>query len=106
MLRTKIKYESDILNINHKITGIVDNTIFNKLKDFHPIVSGYCDTMHDILEGSASKVMAKIIVHYDEKKIVPINVLNRIMQSKDFDFEGNNIPTNIKIEYLKKKTIN
>uniref|UniRef100_A0A1B0CUY3 Uncharacterized protein n=2 Tax=Lutzomyia longipalpis TaxID=7200 RepID=A0A1B0CUY3_LUTLO len=50
-LRTKENYNSDLLLNDAKKTGIVENSIFNKIQFFHVTDNVISDPMHDLYEG-------------------------------------------------------
>lgn len=60
LLRTKDKYNDDVSNINVPKTGVKELCVFNKVKNYHVIENASVDAMHDILEGVANYVLAKV----------------------------------------------
>lgn len=102
LLRTKEQYETDVKCKNYKLTGVRDQSIFNNIIDYHVIDCVCVDTMHDIDEGVANYVMTNVLLTLIDEKLFDIDFVNNVKNSMNLDVEKNNVPANIKIEYVKK----
>ena len=58
--------------------------------------------MHDIDEGVSNYVMTNLLLTLIDDKLFDINFVNDIKNSMNFDYEKNNVPENIKLEYVRK----
>lgn len=46
-IRDKDNYKLDILKANVSETGIVEDSVFNSISNYHVTVNSVCDFMHD-----------------------------------------------------------
>lgn len=101
LMRNEADYLCDVHQNDPSQTGIIKNSIFNSIKDFHILQNSTFDIMHDIFEGVAVYVMRGLIDYWLKKKYFTLNFLNT--QLRSFDFGGINVPPEIKIDKDTKK---
>lgn len=102
LMRTKEGYMEDSKKKNFALTGIVETSIFNRIKGFHVVVNIIMDIMHDLFEGFGNDALVKILCYLIyEKNYFDLAYVNQ--QLKNFSYgmyvEGNKIPP-IKKEHL------
>lgn len=104
-LRTKENYEEDLLIGDMKLTGIYENSPFNKIRHFH--VTDCCaDIMHDVNEGILHYNTCEVILHFIKSKYFTLSMLNEEKNKKIYGLiEENNKSCNIKMKKLKKKKL-
>ncbi|XP_049316955.1 uncharacterized protein LOC125779724 [Bactrocera dorsalis] len=101
-LRNKENYYSDVQISNVQLTGVRENSIFNKLHSFHVIENFAVDLLHDLFEGVLNYDLCHIIMYFIENKFFDLVFLN--CQKANFDYvlteKGNKSPP-LKAEHLK-----
>lgn len=105
-LRNVINYDTDVKLKNFSLTGIKEDSIFNKIPSFH-VTSNFCvDIAHDIFEGIAlfdfTEIMYQFVIN---DKLFDIETLNSCMKVFNYSWESNKPPL-ITLDNLKKKKIN
>jgi hypothetical protein len=102
LLRNTLNYESDVSKNDQTSTGIKEDSIWNKVIDFH-VTENYCvDGMHDQLHGTANFGMSRVLYNliYVEK-LFDLQTLNFKIQYYKYPW-GSNKPPLITADNLKK----
>lgn len=95
-------YNLDILKANVSETGIVENSVFNSIPNYHVTVNSVCDFMHDVSEGVARYDMATIISYLINNKYFSLEELNlRIISFEYGVIDQKNSPPPISLNHLK-----
>ena len=104
-LRTKCNYESDISQVDVKLSGIEEKCLFHKFDNFHVTENITVDVMHDLLEGICQYIMTLIIYTYViEKKLFSLETLNSRIQNFCYgSIEKSNKPEPITMHRLTQK---
>ncbi|XP_075157696.1 uncharacterized protein LOC142233175 [Haematobia irritans] len=75
-LRNISNYEQDVKSMNVEKTGIRENSIFNRISNYHVVDNFYADLLHDILEGVFQYDMCHIIKSLIKDKVIDLEILN------------------------------
>lgn len=51
LLRNRDNYEEDIILANTENAGIAQNSVFNRINNYHVVDNMYADLLHDVFEG-------------------------------------------------------
>lgn len=84
LLRTLQNYDENVSNGDYKNTGIYEESIFNKINNFHVINNYAVDIMHDLFEGVCMYNMNHIINHLIQLNFFNLETLN--MRKKSFNY--------------------
>lgn len=100
LLRNLDNYKLDVLTDNLTLTGIYEDSAFNRVDHYHVVQNYYCDIMHDLFEGVCKYVVCDLILYYTEQiKLFSLTTLNNRKQLFDYgDIESGNISSAIRIE--------
>lgn len=100
--RTKSNYISDLNEQNTFNTGIVENSVFNQIENFHVIDNMICDPMHDLLEGVFQYNFTQILSYFINSKVLDLDAINSRIKNFNFgETEKDYKPTKIKKDHLK-----
>lgn len=102
--RNKQNYEQDVIKNDSGESGILANSILNKIHLFHVVKNYSLDIMHDIFEGICHYDVCHIIKYYvNEAKIFTLDTLNLRKQYFDYgEIESGNISNSIQNIHLSK----
>lgn len=101
-LRTRENYEQDLQLDNVSLTGIKENSVWNKLQNFHVTENHSVDIMHDLLEGVCHYDLTQILQRFIyEYKLFSLDKLNQRIQDHNF---GPHL-TNTNIAYISKEML-
>jgi hypothetical protein len=105
VIRTELTYEHDLGIGDVSQTGIIKESIYNKLPSFHVTKNITFDIMHDLLEG-VCRYVVNFVMHYFvyDRKYFTTALLNDRLQK--FSFDHSSRPTLLQDERLRKKTLN
>lgn len=104
-LRNKENYEEDLSVGDMTLTGIYEDSPFNKLRYFHATDS-CADIMHDINEGILHYNICEVILNLIKRKYFNLSMLNEEKRKKKYgEIEENNKSWNIKMKSLKGKKL-
>lgn len=105
-IRDKDNYKLDILKANVSETGIVEDSVFNSISNYHVTVNSVCDFMHDVSEGVARYDMATIISYLISNKYFSLEDLNhRVILFEYGLIDKKNSPPPISLNHLKNGSI-
>lgn len=98
-VRTKVNYEIDHQLDNISMTGVKENSVWNKLLNFHVTENYSVDIMHDLLEGVCHYDLCQILLTLIYKhKLFSLVKLNQRIKEHNF---GPHI-TNTNIAHIRK----
>uniref|UniRef100_A0ABD2WU06 Uncharacterized protein n=1 Tax=Trichogramma kaykai TaxID=54128 RepID=A0ABD2WU06_9HYME len=101
LIRNLLNFEAQLKDKQLSVSGIKDECIFNRIIQFHVTQNQYLDVLHDVFEGVVSYVMAFILtVFITVDKFFTIDHLNFKLKNCQFDFESNNLPSAISLDYI------
>lgn len=101
-LRTKSNYDSDIQTSEYSLTGLKENSIFNKIHSFHVTENFAVDILHDLFEGIMVYDMCHIIQYFIHHKVFDIDTLNNRKSSFHYgESEIGNLSQPISVHNLK-----
>lgn len=104
-LRNRENYDEDLEIGNMKLTGLYENSPFNKIRYFHATDS-CADIMHDVNEGILSYNICEVILHFIKKKTFKLTQLNEEKDRIKYgEIEENNRSSKIKMKNLKAKKL-
>ncbi|KAI8117835.1 hypothetical protein CVS40_10360 [Lucilia cuprina] len=91
------------LNLNNpEKTGIRENSIFNKINNYHVVENFYADLLHDVLEGVLKYDFCHILMFFINNKTFDIELFN--IRKDNFNYGetdiGNKSPK-IQLNHLK-----
>lgn len=89
LLRNKQNYDEHVKINNCKITGIYEESIFNKVYSFHVVTNYSVDIMHDIFEGICMYNMNHIICNLINLGFFSLETLNN--RKRGFNYGDNEI---------------
>lgn len=76
--RTIENYNSALLNLSFKQSGIQKNSIFNSIPSFHVMKNYFVDLMHDVYEGICHYNLTHVLNYYINKiKLFSLETFNR-----------------------------
>ncbi|XP_075168245.1 uncharacterized protein LOC142240420 [Haematobia irritans] len=75
-LRNVSNYNHDVHLLNMEFSGIRENSIFNKISNFHVVENFYADILHDMLEGVIQYDMCHIIKLLIRENFIDLAILN------------------------------
>ncbi|KAL7287657.1 hypothetical protein TKK_0018298 [Trichogramma kaykai] len=103
LLRTLEQYTRDTKQKNKSITGIVEDSIFHSIKEFHVISNQTTDIMHEFYLGVCNDVITNLLLQYlCEDGFFDINFFNYNIKSIHFYHESNNLPPQLSLDHMKK----
>lgn len=101
LLRNEINYAADLAENNPK-TGVKENCVFNKLKNFHIIRNKCVDMMHDVPEGIVNYTLGNIFICLIEiDKVITLEELNDLIVNFPYGKNESNTPKPLSIENRK-----
>ena len=104
LYRTIDNYNADVVTNNMTMTGVKENSCFNKLYEssgFHVTMNYVVDISHDILEGVGNYVLPRLIHHLVfVLEICSLNEFNALCASYSYDHSSK--PSFIKELNIKK----
>lgn len=75
-LRNPINYAADLEINNPKQTGIVQNSVFNKVPSFHVTQNFIFDVMHDLFEGICVYDICNVLVTLIQTQSISLDTIN------------------------------
>lgn len=101
-IRNLENYNEDIQLNNYENTGIRENSIFNKINNYHVVENLYADVLHDVLEGVLKYDFCHIILYFVNNKIFDLELFNIRKQNFNYGEQdiGNKSPK-IEMHHLK-----
>lgn len=105
MIRTIQNYAHDVSLNDNSLTGIKENSIWNKLDNFHVVLNYSVDIMHDLLEGVCHFVLSQILYQFIHvKKYFSLQFLNARISTHNYGnyYKSHNKPSPISDEMLTK----
>lgn len=101
-LRTRANYEQDLQLDDVSLTGIKENSVWNKLLNFNVTENYSVDIMYDLLEGVCHYDLTQILQRFIyEYKLFSLDKLNQRIQEHNF---GPHL-TNTNIAYISKEML-
>lgn len=93
LLRDLDNYELDVSTDNISLTGIWENSAFNRVDEYHVVQNFYCDIMHDLFEGVCKYTLCDVISYYTEDiSLFSLATLNNRKQFFDYgEVESGNL---------------
>lgn len=100
--------QDDLMIDNISLTGISENSAFNRIDHYHVTENYYCDIMHDLFEGVCKYVICDLIWYYTEDScLFSLATLNNRKQLFDYgDIESGNLSTIITKENIINSKLN
>lgn len=104
-LRNRENYEEDLDIGDMKLTGLYENSAFNKIRYFH--ATDCCaDIMHDVNEGILHYNICEVILHFIRKKYFTLAQLNYEKNMRKYgELEENNRSGKIKMKNLRARKL-
>lgn len=101
-LRNSESYNKDIVIDDYKITGIIENSIFNEINSFHVTDNFTVDIMHDIFEGICRYEICHAILYFIDNKYFSLDFLNIKKQNFCYgETEIGNLSNPLQMKHLK-----
>lgn len=104
-LRCIENYDYDLLNQNVSKTGLKENSIWNRLLDFHVTANFSVNCFHDILEGVCHYDLISILKNLFQQKVLCLSDLNRRIEIFNFGVHSINKPPLFNKDFLEKNKI-
>lgn len=102
LLRNRVNYEEDIILANTENAGIAQNSVFNRINNYHVVDNMYADLLHDVFEGILKYDICHIILCFIKNNTFDLELLN--IRKENFQYgeteNGNKSPP-IQIHHLK-----
>lgn len=80
-IRNVWNYTQDIEINDYRITGIIENSLFNDIETFHVTENFSVDLMHDIFEGICCYDICQALLYFIDKKYFSLEFLNTRKQN-------------------------